>query len=427
MWLRNRLITSIVLLTVVFGQSMINTYGIGNRIGISDPASLGTSSAGLLPSFREGVSLINPVTWNKLSYAYISLGYKVNHSKIEIPAIENEITGVGKFQLIVPMKNTYAFGLTVTPYLDRYFLLQGPETAYIDPVFQDTLSLQKTISGYGGINSLSAAFSFPLTEHERMAVSLEYLFGSSRGVKTLRVNELDYIQKERDIYNGVLFHVYFHSQRLKFKQYDVGAYLSFSSALSPISLEQHIYHPFEDATTTYASDLGNYDSWDFPSPSLIPSPVENIFENVLSPTEYHVGFDIKRKSVSFQTEWQHWQDNSNKAEDFSVIGERIQSSDHWNIGLSKFTPQLSRSSKDIFEYRFGLSMKRFLISSSEEWINEKGISFGIGIQFGPMKNQVDFGYSLAVRNGLYFENEIIQYINVGLSIGDLWFVKRRQR
>ena len=72
-------------------------------------------------------------------------------------------------------------------------------------------------------------------------------------------------------------------------------------------------------------------------------------------------------------------------------------------------------------------MKRFQISSSEEWINDKGISFGIGIQFGPMKNQVDFGYSLTVRDGLYFENEIIQYINVGLSIGDLWFVKRRQR
>ena len=51
----------------------------------------------------------------------------------------------------------------------------------------------------------------------------------------------------------------------------------------------------------------------------------------------------------------------------------------------------------------------------------------MGYNFGITGNQIDFGYRLADRSGIYLvENETLHMFSVGISIGDLWFVKRRE-
>ena len=50
-----------------------------------------------------------------------------------------------------------------------------------------------------------------------------------------------------------------------------------------------------------------------------------------------------------------------------------------------------------------------------------------GFNFGITGNQIDLGYKLAKRDGLYLVgNETLHSFNLGISIGDLWFVKRRE-
>ena len=58
-------------------------------------------------------------------------------------------------------------------------------------------------------------------------------------------------------------------------------------------------------------------------------------------------------------------------------------------------------------------------------INDLGISIGLGVKFGVTKNQVDFGFNLINRSDSQNSDKLITNFNIGISIGDLWFVKRR--
>jgi len=327
------------------------------------------------------------------------------------------------------MKKEYAFGLKLTPYLNRHYLLQGPETPYSDPVFDDTLNVQYSASGAGGVNSFEAAFSLPVTSKERIGISFDLLFGSSREVKTTHIDDIGYILKERNLFKGSLFHLYLLSERLKIGKYDFNSYASFSVTIDPISLEQHIYSPFEDATSGQ-SDYGNYDPWDFPSPSFILASKENNFTDIVEPMDMQLGFDVIDNYVHYQLGWYHWQDNNENASNFSLFKQQLKSSNHFNVSVCKFSQIKKNNVFDNFEYRFGLFLKKdniISLTSSESSITQKGVSLGIGYQFGPMKNQLDIGYSLSLQDGLQIKNEFIHSFNIGISIGDLWFVKRRQR
>lgn len=429
MWLRNKIIFSILILSIGYNQSVMNSYGIGMLDLKQDVASNGSSSNGFLPSFRKGVAISNPVTWHLLPYSYLSFGYSGNISTIEEPSIQNYGSGLGSFNLIIPMKNKYAFGLSVMPYMNRHYILEGPGTIYSDPVFDDTLTVQQTVSGFGGINAFKSVFSFPISENERLAFSMNFLFGSSRKINTTTLNGIDYILHERNLFKGALAHAYFYSDRMKYDQFNIATYAAFSMTVTPISLEQYIYQPFEDATTSL-SDYGVYDNWDFPSPSLTLDPINNLYEKVVSPMDYQLGFDISHPTANYQIGWYHWQDNLEKTAEFSYLDLQLKETNRFHMSVCKFRPINQKNTFEKLNYRFGLFMRNDLIittGSLENTINEKGASFGIGIQFGSTKNQLDLSYSISVRNGLQFTNELNQSFSIGLSIGDLWFVKRRQR
>ena len=62
-----------------------------------------------------------------------------------------------------------------------------------------------------------------------------------------------------------------------------------------------------------------------------------------------------------------------------------------------------------------------------ENVSEVGVGLGLGIAFGVVGNQIDFGFGVSKREGVYLiDEEIIQNFSVGITIGDLWFVKRRE-
>ena len=51
----------------------------------------------------------------------------------------------------------------------------------------------------------------------------------------------------------------------------------------------------------------------------------------------------------------------------------------------------------------------------------------VGCNDGSTGNQIGFGYKFSKRNGLHLVgDESLHVFNIGVSIGDLWFVKRRE-
>ena len=81
---------------------------------------------------------------------------------------------------------------------------------------------------------------------------------------------------------------------------------------------------------------------------------------------------------------------------------------------------------DFVHFRSGIFALRSVFDSRKN-VDERGVSFGIGIKFGVTNNQIDFGYSIIQRSGFNVDGEIIQKFRIGLSLGDIWFIKRRER
>jgi hypothetical protein len=57
-----------------------------------------------------------------------------------------------------------------------------------------------------------------------------------------------------------------------------------------------------------------------------------------------------------------------------------------------------------------------------------GYSLGIGFKFGAVGNQIDINYYAGFREySQSYESEIIHQFQAGISLADIWFVKRRQK
>ena len=65
--------------------------------------------------------------------------------------------------------------------------------------------------------------------------------------------------------------------------------------------------------------------------------------------------------------------------------------------------------------------------SNSNKVDKFDLSMGMGLPFGKFGNQIDFAYTFSKIKREHFINEEVKTIKIGLTIGDIWFVKRRNR
>ena len=58
---------------------------------------------------------------------------------------------------------------------------------------------------------------------------------------------------------------------------------------------------------------------------------------------------------------------------------------------------------------------------------ENGISLGFGFKFGASGNQIDFSYRNGKRSIAEGQKELFKEITIGVSLGDMWFLRRRAK
>jgi len=413
----------ILLLQISFGQSIYNAVGLGMHRDNHSAAALGIGSTGLIPSHFPNISLDNPNTWHNSKFALLSGGFG-GETIIPNSGLANTIVDLSRIQLILPVKGKYALGLDLSPITDGNYWLKTISSELF--VSDDTLTSFREIEGAGGINSMRLSFSFPLTEYEQNGLAIHILFGSSRHNSIFDIEGTEYIYSRHLSYSGLSLVYYLSSSRYKFKRYPINLHGSIGFSLSPLKLKSIQYHLFEDANGN-----GYYDSFvDSPYMTSDDSRIESSYSDVQNPFEIKIGYDLELESQLHLTgEISYLNANIELPNLLRPLNGTVYNSiKHVNFGAIKFARKIPREWYQYFHYRAGLYLDQRSIQGYGENLVETGLSLGLGFRFGFTNNQIDLAYSNGSRKGpLSTTNERIERFRIQVTLGDIWFVKRRAR
>jgi len=414
-------IATLLVTTSLIAQTILNGYGLGMKNYYHEASTLSLSSSGLIPSFNKNISLSNPSTWHNLNYTYFTGSYVGNYNSIN--DIENSSTLLGAAKLIIPIKNKYSIGVGIEPYYQQYLELEGGEhNEFI--LNNDTLDTYLSHTSYGGTSEISFYLGANIIKNLNIAIKYGNLYGSNRQQEIFTLDELDYYTQHRMVYSGSILGLYANSDYLSELNVPITLFAGFSFPIKPISADIAYYQPFEDS-----NDSGYQDSGDFPSASDAKDPTEVEIDKLSSPYEYQFGFDYQLKNrFSILGEYSGWSDKSEKSADISKFNDQFTSISHINVGIARFAPEIIKSTLDRFNFKLSAFSQNIELLNSEKNIKVYGVSGGVGFNFGRTKNQIDIGYSFGKREGLIgVEEEIIHRYSIGITVGDVWFVKRRAR
>ena len=427
---------------ILFGQGPMNGYGIGNFQSWQSPSQGGMVSLGLTPSFQNGVSLSNPSTWQQLKYTHLSISYYGLASNLKEMNVKNGFSTLQSGQLIIPIKQSSALGIAIHPYTYQQVALL--DTIYPDMLaFGDTLDLMRGYYQAGGIIALDLSVALTLFEGNRIGATFQLLFGSSRQHEKLLLNQVPVTETSRMSYSGL--NIEFFINRSFSKNLDM--YFQMGIPVEPLDVVYTDFYPFDDTNKNtyhdYTYNLLN-PGYDFPHPQDTPNAKQIRIKNIYQPASLAIGLSrLLSERFQLSLEMKTSKDFADYPIDLPMIlNHRINIKQVASIGCIWLPNNLSVLMSDKFTIRSGLNFKKYIMDGWDsvqkvkiqnvDPITEFGGAIGLGYKFKAVGNQVDISYYYGIRHHPLtlrhdFGDERVQQLQVGISLADLWFVKRRQR
>ena len=409
---------SLLLLNYIHAQSVFNAYGLGLSKSGHYTATSGAGSIGLVPTFHPGVSLDNPATWPGLKFTYISGSY--NSQSVGLDN-RNNITygnGLDKIQFVIPIQDRYAIGvaLKLVNNHNSYF---KTDSSTFDFQGKNLITNKEFRSG-GGLLAGSFGVSFPMNEKMGLGFSVDRLFGSSRDEHSLVLNDIHYRMFNIRTYSGTVMNLNFAGNFYNDNDLIVLAFARISMTGKPVSGTLYQFDLFEDRNGNYT-----YDPDDYPATVNVDT-IE--VSDIYAPNSFSFGLNAGfRNDLNIFGEFQIWSDEASSANYESIYTDQIGSKTHFGGGIVKFGNIGARAWQDKLTFRLGAFKESYGLKYSGKTINENGITMGIGFKFAVTGNQLDFSYRTGSRsiNGDY--KELVKEFNIGLSLGDVWFLRRREK
>ena len=427
----------IFFISLCLSQGPFNSYGIGDLQDWNSASAGGSSSLGLVSSYRQNISLSNPTTWPNLKYTFLSLSYNGFESALKNNS-KNGYSNLQSAQLIIPIKNKYAIGIELHPY--SYQKIDMIDSLGNDLIaFEDTLDLQKQFVQAGGVMAFDISASTSIFSRTNLGLTFQLLFGSSRQSKNLLVDEIPYAISSRLNYSGV-------NTLIFLKHYAFGFDFFFRSqfAFKPLQAIQTKLYPYFDTNKNGYHDF-SYDylnpGYDFPNPSDVPDPEQSRISNIHEPSSNSFGLSktiYQRFQVSF--EYQKSKENASYSNQIpNGFNKRIIDNNKISFGAIWYPNKQSFKFLDNLTFRSGLFFNNYATDElsddsmirikSKNSVTEFGYSIGFGYKFKAVGNQIDFAYSSSLKSfeASNFSEERLKGFQIGVSIADIWFIKRRQR
>ena len=258
----------ILLISGLLGQSTMNGYGYGMFSQNNESASLGSGSVGLVPSFQNNVSLSNPSTWHNMPFTFLSLSFEGQHNSFGNQSVNN--SNLSGAKLIIPAKQKLSIGISFSPFLSGQ--LTVVDSTYQEFIFNesDTLSYSRSDETSGGSSMMQFALGYNLNDQDDIGVAIDVIFGSSRSIRNLIIDDTNHLLQSRDYFSGSLLELYYTTKRFSFRDKPLVLALNYNFSLNPVNVENESYQAFIDINSNNYHDGNDYPS---ATEALLPSKI----------------------------------------------------------------------------------------------------------------------------------------------------------
>ena len=331
---------------------------------------------------------------------------------------KSESSQFGGIQFLVPVRSRYAVGLSVKPInnLNTYF--KTDTVIYL--LHDENINSSKIFKSGGGIMASSIALSIPINAKMDIGFSFDNFFGSSRTEKSIILNSIYYRSLAVNTFKGSRYNMFFSGDLFESERFQLNVYTGIIKTLSPLSAYTYNFDLFEDTDGDLIPTAN-----DFPSNINVDTlKVENLY----APNAFSLGLNLDFKnSLNSYFEFQLWNDNAQNMNSLGLFNDQVVSSSHIGAGIVKFGVIDDKDWQDKVTFRLGIYRKNHKLLSTGNKIIENGLSFGLGIKFGDTSNQLDLSYNSGARSAEDNFSETFNQFSIGITVGDVWFLRRRAK
>ena len=413
------------LVSLGISQGKMNGIGVGHFYKYQGIQNALSGAVELAPSFQKNVSLTNPSTWHNLKFAYLSISYSGNENVIRTPSTVNGYSSLSNALWVVPVKSYSSIGLSLSPYSDQRSTIVDKDTSYFQ-AFDSTLGYTRSFERSGGILSFKISSSLKVNDRASLGINHSILFGSSRQNESITIGGSSIIQSSRVKYYGIVNDFFINVSLID----DLSSSFKYTFSLKPLESAIEQKYLFDDANGNGYHDYSTT-GFDFPFPDSVSASPEKRVKDIHNPNGFKLSFNKSfGEKIALAFEIGTLNDFAENKDSFlsTPIPNWIEKTNSFNASFLYFPENYSMRIFDKFSFKSGLIHHIHTMKYDEMDIKELGFSLGVGFKFKPVGNQINLNYYIGNRKySSISEKEFIQQIQVGISLADIWFVKRRQK
>ncbi len=373
-----------------------------------------TRHMGGLDVFTDSIhaNLANPASYGYLKFTTYSIGvnYTNNYISNVSESQNTDIASLDYLSVSIPTKN-FGFGFGIVPFTSIGYRLQDVSE------FEDS-NIFNRYEGSGGLNRAYFSLGIPISRNISIGSSLNYNFGNLFYRSGQFVDGIDngtFLVNESDV-SGFNYQLSLQVVLPIKNKFTAQAMFSVEPLSNIDSQNRRIF---------YTQSLSRETIIEFTEIDLTQSNLKQTTLELSPTTKIGFGFG-KNKKWFFGAQYNLSKTSTFANSFFERNNVSYQDSKKWALGgyfipnYASFTSFWSR-----VVYRFGFRSEQMSTIINSIPIRENGITLGLGLPLTGLSN-VNVGFEIIQRgqsiSGLVQER--ILALRIGLSLNDIWFIKR---
>ncbi|WP_405268992.1 hypothetical protein [Cellulophaga sp. Ld12] len=416
----NKIFVAIVLLSSIGLSAQNGTVSPYSYFGLGDTRNLGTVDNQMMGGISMvgdsiHINLKNPAAYSKLMLTTYAAGISYNNIglKTSDASQSTSVTNLDYLSIGVPLGKGFGMGFGLMPFTSVGYDLETSTTV-------DGVTIINNYAGDGGLNRVYFSLGYQLLDDISIGATVNYNFGTINSTR---------VQTSSDAQYGAL-----DSRETQVGGFDFNYSINYTPKISEkytlyttIGVDTQINLNAENSQS-----IGSFSRVTGQEIEVVDVNLDaqsRKFAPVRIPTKTTLGVGIGEDLKWFLGAEYTFQELSTYRNDFFEV-DNLTYNDASGFAIGGyFVPEYNSftSYYKRITYRAGLRVSQTGLEINNEDINDFGITFGTGLPLGRDISNLNIGFEIGKRGtidaGLIKENYF--KVNIGLSLNDRWFRKRK--